>query len=400
MNKFIEQRPIISLISVRVLILLGLSLLFGMKEISSDIRYFEMMYEHPFGILLGIAPIDIAPYGPLEPILFWLLYKPLDLILPKFLSIRIFFLIFEVGGIYFLLKSLPESLKTNNLLKWILFLSPAGIFTSLVLPQDEVIMFFFSSLSYYFLSKKMGNTSLLLLGLGICFSRIFLVVPLFVCCLFLKHDNIFKRFFWGFFPVVFIYSLLIFFNLQENGKVMMTAFTTNALFSVNLWPTFKELFNLSPTFSKNFSIILAGFGTFTLIAINLKRSHKDKEVYFLALITLLIFFNSFYQLNPEYLIVFNYLLIPFLTKLKDIIFLQAVVFFTWIVNIIYGLRIVEQFGGTGFKMKLLSVAKIILPFENSMLYFHRGIVAISGILLLTFMVKLINDFRKSINWSR
>lgn len=190
----------------RLLVLTGLMVATGGREISNDVAAHMDMVRHPLIVLFGG---DYGQYPPLLPLFETVFAFPAQLFFSDMVALRLCMIAYEVilSVLFYLCMvrlNFSEERRAQSCLAFLIF--PTGWIVSAVMSQDEVIAATLLMGAILLLSEGRRCASLALCSFGIGAGKIFLAIPLMVLCLATDAYANWQRAMAAFAPVAGIYA--------------------------------------------------------------------------------------------------------------------------------------------------------------------------------------------------
>jgi len=339
---FSENAVLIALFLIIRFLLVGLLFFITSgEEVASDTRFHRMVIDQPFSIISGLADISVSSYPPLQFLIEWPLFHFFTSFAPDFIGFRLMLISIELCAFLALLSILDKTgfSKQNNLFIKLLFvIAPHQLLTSSVFVQEEVICQLFVVLAVLGLAVERQLLALFMLALCLLTGKIFLVLPMFYLTVFYRRS-------WSYalpWLMVFgVYGVNVVWAIANNGNIPFVGFSPEANYGSHYWVLAVERYPDFIPLLKRISLLLSVAAQLLICVYFWHKSNNLKsEVNPIPLITIpiLVFFFTFYQQNPEYLLLFW----PVILLLNNRYWLQlgitVLVSASWAPNIFFGLK--------------------------------------------------------------
>jgi len=356
---------LVGFLTIRLVILATLGFMLHGQEICEDLFYQGLLVDDPWIILLRRAG-DIASYAPFEGFLTVVFMAPLRYVLPDFYAWRLTFLAWEglTGAIFVLL--LNRTIASSRLRRRILLafiLCPVCWMSSVVMPQDEVLIAFFLTLVLWLVAAGRPWAALFACGAGVVGAKIFLVLPLVVLVLVLPRGNLVTRGLAGFGLIAVTYSYLFLSSWWHGVEPPLVNFVPVPTYGINVWPWLFAHFAIPVKLAQRASGMLALLLCSWPLAVLIRCPERLRvappvlahELARLFAVMYLLFFTVFYQVNPEYYELFFPALLLLFLSYPQLALLTIATMLPWLTNLFYGVRVASLRGVNGRPGKVFFV---------------------------------------------
>lgn len=406
-------RPISSAIAIFVFVVarLGVLLAFYLftdgKELASDVVFHRMIIDDPFGILNGTAKY-IASYPPFQWVFEYPLFNLFSIYFGDMLSYRLMMLTIELLTFITLLICLHKNGVGERwwlLIVGLYILAPHQIFTTIFFVQEDIIGQLFILLAFLMLSTQRKLAAMLVLLVGVLAAKLYLIVPLFYVALFFGRRHLFvqaSHFALALIPIVLIYYLTISNAISNGGHIPIVDFTPDAVYAANYWVVLLKAFPEKLDLFKYTSVLLTLVLQLVLTAVFYFYSKKGHTINaaVLLVLPLALFFATFYQQMPEYLLLI-WPLIAFISR--SVIYqllVAAAMSFAWTPRVLHGIMNLKNKSGTSAEER----AEIINPTIHSLSdlagALHTPALIANTIVYSAVLITLLLLFFRSINYKR
>ena len=336
-----HRGAILLFLLVRALIIGALFALTSGEEVASDVRFHHMVFDQPFAILMGLADLTVSSYPPLQALFEWPVFQALTLVMPEFLAFRVMFTLIELATFIALLAVLDHvemPRATRFLILALFIIGPHQILTSGVFVQDEVICQLFVVLAAWYLVQGRKTGALIMLALGVLTGKIFLILPLF-------YLTFYHRIAWrdalAWALVLGVYAVNVLWALANDGNVPFVGFSPEPNYGSHYWVLLVEKYPQHIEQFKQVSLLLSVATQAILCLVFFIRSNYLREPlnpWILIVLPLAVFFFTFYQQNPEYLLTFWPVVLLLCRRLWPVLLYSAVVAMAWAPNLFFGFK--------------------------------------------------------------
>ncbi len=316
------------------------------EEVASDVRFHHMVFDQPFAVLQGLADLTVSSYPPLQGVLEWPLFHAFTLVMPEFVAFRLMFSLIELVAFIVMLAvldrvELPRGIRL--LIVALFIIGPHQLLTSSVFVQDEVICQLFVVLAAWYLVQGRKSMALVMLGLGVLTGKIFLILPMFYLTVF--HRPFFSRVAWtdayAWVLVLGVYGLNVFWALSNEGNVPFVGFSPEPNYGSHYWTLFVEEYPQNIELFKRVSLLLSvAFQALLCVWFFIASRYLREPLnpWILITLPLALFFFTFYQQNPEYLLCFWPVMLLAVPRVWPALLYTAVVAMAWLPNLMFGFK--------------------------------------------------------------
>lgn len=392
-------------IVVRILFAALLWHVTGGREVSSDIKYLTMILDNPLGSLTGSARFEVASYPPLMSFFVFPLMQINLQWADEFIAWRASFLAIEL--LNFLLfwrilaaywgraqeqKQLSHHRTAPPAWIGLLFvIAPFQLLSSVVFVQDELISQLFVMLTVYALVKGHRLGAILTLSIGILAGKVFFIIPLFYVFWFYRF-RVDWRDFLAVTPFVLIYGWSVLAAIASNGNIPFDGFSPSAKYASTFWVLGIKHFGMNSDSLKPLSLALSMAAQLALIIYALsnwrKLSSTDGAILLVGT-SIASFFLTFYQHNPEYILLLAPIVLLFCQSVRALLLSIAVLSLSWLPNIFYGLNNVLTHKGSASEARRAIMGDWLTLLNIDFSMAHSASIALYSALYAGLVIYLI-----------
>ena len=328
-------------IFVRAAVTAALYLMTSGEEVASDVRFHLAVMNDPLGILSGAADISIASYPPLQFLIEWPLFHFFTLFTSDFIAFRLMFVLIEFIGFLACLRLLQEadlSKGVSWVIRWGMTLGPHQILTSTVFQQEEVISQMILLIAALLVLTNRKTLAMMALAVGVLVGKIFFILPLFYLTVFYKQS---LKDAWAWSLVFVVYGISVSWALSTGGNLPLVGFTPDPTYGSTFWVLIVDRYPDSLSLHKNISLMLCVLGqalTCLYFLLQSNRFRTSLNPIMLLAWPLALFFFTFYQHMPEYLLLVIPVILLYFKSFWSALVVSAILALSWIPNIFFGLK--------------------------------------------------------------
>ena len=370
-----------ALLAVRTAMLAALGALTGGAEFADDPKWQRLYVDDPWLILLGHR-LDheydrfIHVYPPLLP---WFLAAPgmlLRLSVSDFYLLRSVYVLYELAAwpfLFHLIASRTSTARARRVLTAVYVLLPVSWMSSVVMSQEEVIAFFWMTVTFALLVRGRRLAAIATCSLGVVSAKIFFLVPLAALVLGTSRGSWKSaglRIAVAAAPLAIGYAVPAAVWTMSGSGFPLGGFTAKVEDSTSLWSLFPfwEPDVFVGTLKKASMLAALCAGLTPLLFTRLRRETDEPERIARLMVAMLLWvFVAFYQIQPEYWL----MLVPgFAVVLRPVtatVVNAGLLSVAWSINVFYGIRVALASGATGGKALFTRWWEAWIPFEPSTL---------------------------------
>lgn len=405
----INSKLIASVVVAFILVRFGLLALFnnfsGGRELASDVVFHAMVIADPLATLKGTAK-EIASYPPFQWIVEWPLFNLYASFFSDLISFRLLMITVEFGCLLIFLRILSfrdVDIKVAATVLLFFVISPHQLFATVFFVQEDVIAQCFVLLAMMFVFSHNRIASIITLTLGVLIAKLFLIIPLFYVIAYWGEKKFVRRVFEGVAVLAVlagVYALIIYNAFQNGGDIPLLEFTPDGVYASNYWVLLLNHYPEALEAIKSLSLKVSLFAQLVIVFVGLyllvkSKNHKVDPVYWIAL-PLAIFFATFYQHMPEYLLLIWPALIFLYKSVVAQFLLVLCMNMAWLPRIFHGLGSVGNKGITTADARVDLIAPVVDALGINPQYFNISFLVLHSVGYTLLVVSLVALFVKHI----
>lgn len=405
----ISTKLIASVIVAFILVRLGLLALFnglvGGRELASDVVFHAMIIADPLATLNGTAK-EIASYPPFQWLVEWPLFNMYASFFSDLISFRLLMVTVEFVCLLVFLRILTIRYVDPKVAATVLLffvISPHQLFATVFFVQEDVIAQCFVLFAMMFIFSNKRLASIITLTLGVLIAKLFLIIPLFYVIAYWGRSNFLRRLLEGAAVCAVlagVYILIIYNAFQNGGDVPLLEFTPDGVYASNYWvlllnhypESLEAIKSASLKLSLVAQLFLVGVGLYLLIQ---SKNQNVDPVYWVAL-PLAIFFATFYQHMPEYLLLIWPALIFLYRSVVAQFLIVVCMNMAWLPRIFHGLGSVGSTEITTADARTDLIAPLVEALGINPQYFNVGFLVLHSVGYTLLVISLIGLFVKHV----
>ena len=336
----------IAFFAVRLGLLGVFNSLVGGRELASDVVFHGMIIANPLAILAGTAK-TIASYPPFQWVVEWPLFSFYSYFFSDLISYRLLMVSVEFICLLQLLRLLnKENIQSAVATAVVVFFifSPHQYFATVFLVQEDIIAQCFMLLALGCVVEGRRTGAIVVLTAGILIAKIFLIIPLFYIVAFWGNVKFNRRIVEGFsacLVLALIYYIIITNALQNGGDVPLLEFTPDGVYASNYWVMFIGMFPEMLESIKRTSLLISLAAQLFIVSVGLfllaKGLNERVHPAVWMAVPLALFYGTFYQHMPEYLLLIWPALIYLFHTLRAQLLIVMCLNLAWMPRIFHGL---------------------------------------------------------------
>lgn len=374
------------------------------RELASDVVFHAMIIADPLATLMGTAT-TIASYPPFQWVVEWPLFSLYSSFASDFISFRLLMVTVEFACLLQLINVLRfrevESLLATCVVTMFIF-SPHQLFATIFFVQEDIIAQCFMLSALLFIFRDRRTAAIIILTVGILVAKLFLIIPLFFVVAYLGRVAFTQRLIEGVMScavLVSVYVLIIYNAFQNGGDIPLLEFTPDGVYASNYWvlllaqypESLEAIKGLSLKLSLAVQLIVIGLGLYLLI--RAKNHHVDSVIW--MSVPLAMFFATFYQHMPEYLLLIWPVLIFMYRSISAQILIVACLNLAWLPRIFHGLGTVGQTNMTSADARADLIAPVLQYINIDPQLFNVGFILLHSVAYTLLVFSLISLAFKS-----